>query len=213
MTRPFLPALLTATALGLQACSASAQDEADRPDDSETSVASMECAVQQDLSDIETTRQWGAVNDGVMGGRSSGGPSMGDGFMIFSGSINTNGGGFSSIRTRMQPGQLAGADGLRLKIRTDGRDYKMTFRTSERWRGRSVSYQAPIPNPPEGEWGEVFVSFDDLDTSVFGRRVQADAFDPSDVREMGIILADGQDGPFRFDMERLGCVSDAPVET
>lgn len=168
--------------------------------------------MQQDLSDIETARQWRAVNDGVMGGLSSGGPSMGDGHMVFSGTINTNGGGFSSIRTRVEPGALSGADGVRLTIRSDGRDYKLTFRTSERWRGRSVSYQAPIPNPPSGQWGEVFVPFADLDTSVFGRRVRAGAFEPGDVREMGIILADGRDGPFRLEIERLECAEGVPVD-
>jgi hypothetical protein len=84
----------------------------------------------------------------------------------------------------------------------------MTFRTSERWRGRSVSYQASIPNTTPGEWADVRVPFADMQTSVFGRTVRAAPFDPSDVREIGIILADGIDGPFHLDIQSLSCVSE-----
>lgn len=172
-----------------------------------TPKAQKDCTMKMDLSDPDTLTTWRVVNDGVMGGLSQGARFSEGDYMVFRGVINTNGGGFSSIRTRMQPGQLSGAEGIRLRVRSDGREYKMTFRTSERWRGRSVSYQASIPTTPAGEWADVLVPFGALDTSVFGRRVRVDPFDKSDVRELGIILADGRDGPFRLDVRSFECAA------
>lgn len=166
------------------------------------------CVMKIDFSEDDTVARWQIVNDGVMGGLSEGTRFPETGYMVFQGMINTNGGGFSSLRRRMMPGALAGAKGIRLTLRADGRDYKMTFRTSERWRGRSVSYQADIPNASDGGWSDLFVPFNTMRTSVFGRPVRAQPFDPSDVREMGIILADGRDGPFRLEVKSMACVSE-----
>lgn len=173
--------------------------------DQRSPQAEQSCVMKMDFSDPDTIQSWQVVNDGVMGGLSQGTRFAEDGHMVFQGVINTNGGGFSSIRARLQPGDLAGADGMRLSLRPDGRAYRLTFRTSERWRGRSVSYQAAIPVTASGEQVDIFVPFDDMETSVFGRRVRAAPFDPSDVREIGIILADGRDGPFRLELSHLSC--------
>lgn len=168
--------------------------------------------MRMDFSDPDTVAPWQIVNDGVMGGLSQGTRFAEDDHIVFRGVINTNGGGFSSLRRRMSAGDLADTTALRLNLRSDGRDYKLTFRTSERWRGRSVSYQASIPATSPGEWAEVTVPFSGMRTSIFGRTVRAAPFDPSDVREMGIILADGIDGPFKLDVRRLSCVAEAPNE-
>lgn len=165
-----------------------------------------------DFSDDASIAPWQIVNDGVMGGLSQGTRFAQDGAMVFRGVINTNGGGFSSLRRRMPAGALNNTAGLRLKVRSDGRDYKLTFRTSERWRGRSVSYQASIPATALGDWTDVTVPFSNMQTSVFGRTVRAAPFDPSDVREMGIILADGIDGPFMFEVKRLACLGSEHAE-
>lgn len=162
-----------------------------------------------DFSEDDAIAPWQIVNDGVMGGLSLGARYAQEDHMAFRGVINTNGGGFSSMRRPMSPGDLSGTTGLRLKVRSDGRDYKLTFRTSERWRGRSISYQASIPASTLSEWTEVTVPFSALEPSIFGRNVRAAPFDPSDVREMGIILADGIDGAFQLNVQSLSCISDA----
>ncbi len=146
---------------------------------------------------------WSAVNDGVMGGRSSGGPSYENGYMVFGGVINTNGGGFSSVNTGLQPGMLTGVSGIKLRVRSDGRSYKLTMRTDARFRGRSIAFQAPIPETPLGEWADVMVSFEDLRPSIFGRPLRGATFDPSEVFVLGIILSDGIDGPFRLEVDSL----------
>ena len=180
---------------------------AEASNDPITPTSQEPCAMNIDFSNPDAVSPWQIVNDGVMGGLSQGTRFAEDAHMVFRGVINTNGGGFSSLRRRMSPGDLSGATGITLRVRGDGRDYKLTFRTSERWRGRSVSYQASIPSMTPGDWADVTVPFADMRTSVFGRTVRANPFDQSDVREMGIILADGIDGPFHLDVKSLSCVT------
>ena len=82
------------------------------------------CDMRLDLSDKAEVPQWRTVLDGVMGGRSTGVHFAEDGHMTFKGRINTNGGGFSSLRRPMTPGEMAQAKHLRLRIRQDTRAYK-----------------------------------------------------------------------------------------
>ena len=147
-----------------------------------------------------------------MGGRSSGGPSFNETSMVFSGVINTNGGGFSSVRRATAPGALAGADGIMVRLKTDGRAYRLTIRTAERFMGRSVAYTADIEAGPGGEWVEAYVPFDAFSASVFGRTVPAAPLDPTTAWSIGLILGDGRDGPFEMQAEWIKACK-APAQT
>ena len=151
----------------------------------------------------ERSLDWRPVNDGVMGGRSSGGPAFENGRMIFEGVINTNGGGFSSVRTPLTPGDLSQASSLTLRVKSDGRTYKVTLKSDAFLRGRAVSFQGEIPVTTAGEWADVIVQFDDLKGSIFGRPVRGAKFNKDAVSELGIIIADGTDGPFRLEIDTL----------
>lgn len=155
------------------------------------------------FNSAETTRAWQAVNDGVMGGRSSGGPIFESGIMRFEGVINTNGGGFSSVRAGLQEGLLAEQSAIKMRVKSDGRGYKLTLRSDAFYRGRSVAFQAPLPQTAVGEWTNITIDFLDLRPSVFGRPLRGPKFDPSEARSIGIILADGQDGPFALEVDWL----------
>lgn len=158
-----------------------------------------------DLTDQSVVAEWYSVNDGVMGGRSSGGISFDNG-LLFRGVINTNGGGFSSIRYSLPPDVLADAEGLRFRVRSDGRTYKATFRTNVTYFGRQISFQAEIPTEGTGDWQIVDVRFSDLKGSIFGRPVRRARFDPAEVRSIGIIIADKIDGPFRLEVSGIEAV-------
>lgn len=74
--------------------------------------------------------EWFRLDDGVMGGQSEtrhqsvvkeGGSTC----LLFSGTINTNGGGFASIRTRLQHQNiLYPYNALKLRLKGDGKTYK-----------------------------------------------------------------------------------------
>ena len=90
----------------------------------------------------EPDLQWYVKNDTVMGGHSEGGFSIVDEELLFSGVTNTNGGGFSSIRTQRFIKDLSGYSGVKLRVKADGRKYTWSIQTDARWRGRQVSYWA-----------------------------------------------------------------------
>lgn len=102
----------------------------------------------------EPDLQWYVQNDTVMGGRSEGGFSIVDEELLFSGVTNTNGGGFSSIRTQRFIKDLSGYSGVKLRVKADGRKYTWSIQTDARWRGRQVSYWADFKTIA-GEWKSV----------------------------------------------------------
>ncbi|GGY54270.1 CIA30 family protein [Parvularcula lutaonensis] len=158
----------------------------------------MECAILDDFGS-GAAAQWFTVNDGVMGGRSEGGIAVRDGALVFEGTINTNGGGFSSIRRQLSPGEIAGAVEIRLEAESDGRGYELILQGDARYRGRAVTYRAKL----EPREGGLAAKLKDMPTTVFGRNVPAPPFDPAKAEQFGIILADGKDGPFRLAISKV----------
>lgn len=158
------------------------------------------CIRLADLASPAERQAWRLVNDGVMGGRSTGAAEIPDASLRFFGVINTDGGGFASVRRDIALGALGGRDRLTLRVRSDGRAYRLTARTDARFRNRLVSYQAPLPQTQPGEWTNVSVPFSAFTPSVFGRAVPATAFQADRAGEIGVIIADGRDGPFALEV-------------
>lgn len=160
-----------------------------------------DCLMEVDFKVDRLNRAWRSVNDTVMGGKSFGELRFENNRMIFEGKINTNGGGFSSIRLPIEPGLLEDAKVLIFRLKSDGRGYKTLLRSNAFNRGRRVAFQGDINTTAKDEWTTVSVSFDTLQGSVFGRRVEKAKFNKAGVNSLGIILADGLDGPFKLEVE------------
>ena len=161
------------------------------------------CPLDVKMDTADAVSMWRSVNDGVMGGLSEGGPSFETDHMVFAGVINTDGGGFSSLRAQVAPRAFENMSALKLRVKSDGRTYQATFRTDARYGWREVSFQAPLPVKTPGEWEDVVIPFSALKPSVFGRPVRGAIFDPQNIQSVGIILADGQDGPFRMGVAQM----------
>ncbi|KAM3251268.1 protein HIGH CHLOROPHYLL FLUORESCENCE PHENOTYPE, chloroplastic isoform X1 [Capsicum annuum] len=158
---------------------------------------------------------WGALDDVVMGGVSqstfqidltggeNGGPTG-----LFKGVVTTaNNGGFASIRTKnfSEPEDLSAYDGLELRLKGDGRRYKLIVRTSRDW--DTVGYTA-IFDTVEG-WQSVRLPFSSL-RPIFRARTVLDAppFDPSQITSLQLMFSkfesDGKlnptfkEGPFEL---------------
>lgn len=166
------------------------------------------CTTIIEHSENDETNPWRTVNDGVMGGLSEGGSFLQEDHLSFVGNTNTNGGGFSSVRLRVEPGLMADTDHLRLWMRPDGRRYSVTMRTDVTYRGRPVAFRADIASGEPGEWGQGILDYADLKASIFGRAVYGAEFDPASVREVSLIIYDGLDGPFRMDLKRIEACAD-----
>ncbi|BAM05305.1 CIA30 family protein [Phycisphaera mikurensis] len=154
-----------------------------------------------DFSDAAEAERWRVVNDGVMGGGSEGAVSFEGGVMTFAGEIVTDGGGFSSVRRALEPGVLAGAEAVTLRVRSDGRGYRVSFRDGTRvsW-GGEVMHAASLDAESQ-EWTEATVRFDDLTASFHGEPADVEPFDPAAANQIGVILSDGVDGAFRLEVE------------
>jgi len=163
------------------------------------SEAKAECLMEMDFKGAASG--WAAVNDGVMGGKSSGSSNVQNSLLVFEGVLNTDGGGFSSVRTPVNRGDLAGADGLTMRVKSDGRAYRITMQTDKKNLFRPVSFNADIPVTAAGEWETVTARFDTVKASVWGRSLSGVNFDPAKINDLGIIIADGRDGPFRLEVD------------
>ncbi len=140
--------------------------------------------------------RWVAVNDGVMGGRSSGGPAVADGQLQFKGDLSlANNGGFSSVRTVGWEFDLSDATAVVLRVRGDGRRYQLRLATDARYRGIAVSFGAEFATTA-GEWIEVRVPLASLQATVRGSSLQGPPMDASQVREIGLLLGDKREGAF-----------------
>lgn len=143
---------------------------------------------------------WDVVNDGVMGGRSAGFVSVQDGALWFTGTLVTQGGGFTSVRAARAV-DLTGEAGLELRVRGSGRQFELEVDDGLRSDRRSVSRRAPFATSPE--WTVVRVPFSALRSTIFGRAVNAPPLDLARVRGVGLYMADGQDGPFRLEVDYI----------
>jgi NADH dehydrogenase [ubiquinone] 1 alpha subcomplex assembly factor 1 len=145
--------------------------------------------------------RWIAVNDGVMGGRSSGGPKIADGKLEFSGELSlANNGGFSSVRSVGRDFDLSGASAVVLRVRGDGRRYQLRLATDARYRGITVSYGAGFETTA-GQWTEVHVPLASLQPMVRGSTLQGPALNRSQVREIGLLIADKREGAFALSVD------------
>ncbi|KAF7149803.1 hypothetical protein RHSIM_Rhsim02G0147000 [Rhododendron simsii] len=132
---------------------------------------------------------WGALDDVVMGGVSESsyqvdptGGENGRPTGLFKGVVSTaNNGGFTSIRTRNFPGpeDLSAYDGVELRLKGDGRRYKLIVRTSSDW--DTIGYTLSF-DTIEGQWQSVRLPFSSL-RPIFRARTVSDAppFDPSNI--------------------------------
>ncbi|MCJ8190849.1 CIA30 family protein [Sphingomicrobium aestuariivivum] len=159
-------------------------------------LAPGECRTIADFSDPAERARWQVVNDGVMGGLSRGGLSPAGEALRFSGQIVTDGGGFSSIRRDLAPAAIDGASHVRVTMRGDGRQYQLSLRSDQNVSGRRVAYRGDLE--PEGAMASVAIEA--LSPSLFGQALRGPGYDLSSAHSIGVILADGRDGPFELDL-------------
>jgi len=143
---------------------------------------------------------WQVVNDGVMGGRSFGAVAVADGHLRFSGTLVTQGGGFTSIRTPLSV-DLRGAEGLELRVRGSGRPFEVEIGDGTQSFRRNISRRAVFPTAED--WTVVSVPFTALRSTIFGRTVTAPPLDLTRIRSIGLYIIDGRDGPFWLELDYI----------
>lgn len=172
---------------------------------------------------------WGALDDVVMGGVSQStlvidpkGGENGGLTGIFKGNVSTaNNGGFTSVRTKnfSVPEDLSAYDGLELRVKGDGRRYKLIVRTSSDW--DTVGYTAGF-DTVEGQWQSIKLPFTSL-RPVFRARTVSDAppFDPHNIVSLQLMFSkfeyDGKlnptfvEGPFQLPLSTILAYIQEPI--
>jgi NADH dehydrogenase [ubiquinone] 1 alpha subcomplex assembly factor 1 len=160
---------------------------------------------------------WSAIDDAVMGGcsrsqlRHEGAGDAEDGaagFAVFEGVVSlAQNGGFASVRSPARdfgvPGAF-GVTGYALQVCGDGARYTLALRGDDRFDG--ISHQAGFA-PPAGEWVTVQLPLTAFSARFRGRAVpEAPPLAPAQVRQIGLLVADRQAGPFRLALRAIWAV-------
>jgi uncharacterized protein YbjT (DUF2867 family) len=132
---------------------------------------------------------WGAVDDVVMGGVSQSDIRFVDGTALFAGNVSTqNSGGFASVRTRNfdPPFNFAGYQGVELRVRGDGKRYKLIIRTESKWDGTGYSYSFDTVS---NSWITVRIPFTELIPGFRGKTLKAPPIDTSNICAFQLMLS------------------------
>ena len=155
--------------------------------------------------DRDEASEWSVVNDGVMGGRSAGFVAVEDGTLRFTGTLITQGGGFTLTRARRQV-TLTGTTGLELRVRGNGRRFDVELDDGSRGYGRNVSHRASFATT--AEWTVVRVPYGALRSTILGQKVNVPPIDLSRIQSVGLYMADGKDGLFRLEVDYIRAIAD-----
>lgn len=151
-----------------------------------------------DFADPNAVAVWRPVNDGVMGGVSSSqlrhDPTE---HAVFTGHVSfANNGGFASVRCRPCELGRKRVEAYLLRVRGDGKRYKLNLRIDDGFDG--INYQARF-EPPAGRWTTCRLSRADFLPTWRGKSVPgAPPLDTSQVRQIGLMVGDHQAGPFEL---------------
>jgi monofunctional biosynthetic peptidoglycan transglycosylase len=146
---------------------------------------------------------WMVVDDGVMGGLSQSSPVVTEkGTLVFSGHVSLeNNGGFASIRHGADEFGLERGKGIMLRVKGDGKKYQLRLRTSDRFDG--MAYKADFETK-EGVWLEFRFPWNAFTATFRGRTIEeAPSLKPINIRQVGFLIADKQEGPFELEVQTL----------
>lgn len=142
-------------------------------------------------------QRWFAVDDGVMGGISQSEFSVIGGEGRFQGEVSLeNGGGFASVRREPDDFEptLVNARGIALTVRGDGRTYQLRLKSTSL--GDASAYRVKFTPTHEG-WETLHFSWDVFEAVRRGTVLSdAPAIKPSDIQQLGFLIADRTAGPF-----------------
>ncbi len=145
---------------------------------------------------------WYVVNDNVMGGRSEGSFEVAQGQLRFAGRTNTDGGGFSSIRSEPLAQDLSAYEGIRVRVMGDGRRYTWRLTTHARVYGRPVAYWADFDTVADA-WQTIDIPFSGFVPRFRGTTLDGPPLDTREITGMGLMIYDKRDGPFELRLRSI----------
>ena len=154
-----------------------------------------------DFRSPDEAQSWEVINDVVMGGISKSTMLItSHKTALFEGNVSLkNYGGFASIRTYPHDYLLGSYDGLIIRVKGDGKSYRLRLRTDDQFDG--IAYQATFLTTSD-KWGTVHLPFRDFIPVYRGHIItDAPSLNPAHIKRLGFMIADKQSGPFRLEIE------------
>ena len=145
------------------------------------------------------------VNDSVMGGRSSSKYTFTGKTVTFTGEVSLkNNGGFASLRM-IWPFEKANNNRIQLKLIGDGKAYQFRLRTNRGFDGAAYVYQF---NTIKDKLITIEMDIDQFVPSFRGRKLtNMPKLNLTDVRQMGLLIADKQTGEFEIQIESISLLN------
>jgi monofunctional biosynthetic peptidoglycan transglycosylase len=154
-----------------------------------------------DFDSTDQAQVWLIVNDGVMGGVSQSEMIVTQtGTALFRGSVSLeNNGGFASVRTYPIKYELADYEGLSLRVKGDGQQYKLRLRMDNYLDG--IAYEATFQTQSD-TWLDIQVPFNEF-LPVYRGTIVPDApkLDPVRIAQIGFMISNKQAGPFELEID------------
>lgn len=156
-----------------------------------------------DFTDPGAASAWHAIDDRVMGGISRStlrhDPA---GHSVFEGNVSLEqNGGFASVRSNAGDRGLPGAKACLIELRGDNKQFKLSLLTDDGF--DSLNYQASF-TPRDANWQTLHLPLADFRASFRGREVTgAPPLAPARIRQVGLMIAARQAGPFRLHIRQI----------
>lgn len=208
MTRLGFGALLLIVAASL-ILAAQALQPADRNDQAQAVAVTtdqeeqMETRIVFDFAGSPQEPRWSVVNDTVMGGVSNSTFELTElGTGVFQGNVSlANNGGFASVRSVPQDLGLGDSEGVVLRVKGDGKRYKLSARQDADFDG--VTYQTTFPTRA-GEWTILQIPFKHLHPTFRGNTLRdRPPLSAEKIQSFGLLISDKQVGPFRLEIDSI----------
>lgn len=154
------------------------------------------------LNQLHRQLQWQSLNDDVMGGQSSSAFAWQGGSLTFSGFVNTNGGGFASIRTEPEAGLAQNLTDftsamISIEIQGDSQRYQLGVQTQNK-----QNYWVDVDSP--AQWQTLHFPITHFVAKRRGHPVEdAQPLELADITGFNLMISHGQHGPFELQMRNL----------
>ena len=156
-----------------------------------------------DFADPNAAQAWRAIDDRVMGGVSrSTLRHDAAGHAVFEGTVSlARGGGFASVRSSPGDRSHGDAEVCVIEVRGDPKPFKLSLLTDDGF--DSLNYQARFT--PSADWQTFNLPLAEFRPSFRGRTVpDSPPLNPGRIRQVGLMIAERQAGPFSLDIRRIG---------
>lgn len=156
-----------------------------------------------DFTDPSAVGAWRAIDDRVMGGVSRSSlrhdPA---GHAVFSGAVSLErNGGFASVRSTPGDRGQAGADTCLIELRGGHKQFKLNLLPDDGF--DTLNYQASFATAGS-DWEILRLPLAGFRASFRGREVSnAPMLDPARIRQIGLMIAARQAGPFELHIRRI----------